>query len=160
MRDELSGLRQTMDDGQKTTTNLIANLQMNLQNQMKTPVTKDFFERGMSRLENLIVIGQQTQTQAHIQYQINAAQMDGCLNKHAHDNKENETMPRKLPKTNDLNPDGGVSAQVRNCFPDEPYRKLPQNNITVNDANVPNLTPVSPDTTTTGAKTPMETENE
>jgi len=160
MRDELSGLRNTMDDGQKTTAALIANLQMNLQNQMKTSVTKDFFERGMSRLENLIVIGQQTQTQAHIQYQINAGQMDGCLNKHAHDNKENENMPSKLQKTNESNPDGGVSAQVRNCFPDEPYRKTPQNNIIVNDANVQNLTPVSPDSTTTGAKTPMDTGNE
>ena len=149
-----------MDDGQKTTTNLIDNLQMNLQNQMKTLVTKDFFEQGMSRLESLIVIRQQTQAQAHIQYQINAGQMDGCLNKHAHDNKENDNMPRKLPKTNELNPDVGVSAQVQNCFPDEPYRKPPQNNVLVNNANVQTLTPVSPDTTTMGAKTPMETENE
>ena len=124
MHDEFSGLRETIKNGLQQTTNLITNLQMNLQNQMKMTVSKDDLDTFMRRMETMMFAERQMQLQPNILYQINDSQMDGCLNKHAHDNKENENMPRKLHKTNKINIASTTSVETQG-LQEERYHKPP-----------------------------------
>ena len=107
MRGGIENVHKSIAKAQEQTTVLVSQLQMNVQNQLKTAVSEETFNKRFDQLFNLMAADQQS----NIQYQINTRHMDGCLNKHKHaQDKENVTgnTPRKVPMTNVINALGKV----------------------------------------------------
>ena len=80
MRGDIEKVHKSIAKAQEQTTVLVSQLQMNVQNQLKTVVSEETFNKRFDQLFNLMAANQQS----NIQYQINTRHMDGCLNKHKH----------------------------------------------------------------------------
>ena len=136
---------------------LVPQLQMNVQNQFKTAVLEETFNKQFDQLFSMMATNQQS----NIQYQINMRHMDGCLNKHKHaQGKENKTAntSQKVPMTNVINALGKVNSLAKEDINTELYYKQPHT------SNLGGPIPMSASVThrmnATNAKTSMELNNE